>query len=56
MWVTFVESFIDALHRGATRGNILSGFRKSGIFPFDPMIPLSSQFAVDPPEPGIYRT
>jgi hypothetical protein len=36
--------------------NIRTGFRQSGVIPLQPMVPLSSQFAVDPPEPGLYRT
>jgi hypothetical protein len=31
MRTSLVESFINAVHRGATSGNILSGFRKSGV-------------------------
>jgi hypothetical protein len=56
MRMALVESFINAVHRGATPGNILRGFRKSDICPVNPMKPLRSQFTVEPPEPGIYHT
>jgi hypothetical protein len=56
MRIALVESFLDAVRRGATRGNIQTGFRMSGVAPYDPMTPLSSQFAVEPPRPGIYST
>jgi hypothetical protein len=52
MRFALVESFINALHRGATPGNIKAGFRKSRVCPLDPIHPLESQFAVDPPPQG----
>jgi hypothetical protein len=51
-----VESFLVALEKGATFENIISGFRKSGIFPLERSVPLSSQFATAAPDPEIFRT
>jgi hypothetical protein len=55
MRIALVESFINAVHRGATPGNIVSGFRSSGVSPLDPGKPLSSQFAVEPPAEEILQ-
>jgi hypothetical protein len=51
-----VESFINALPAGATPANIEAGFRQSGVHPFDPSIPLNSDFAVPPVDPRIFQT
>jgi hypothetical protein len=56
MRIALAESFLDALRRGATGGNIQSGFRMSGVAPYDPLRPLDSQFAVEPPAAAIYET
>jgi hypothetical protein len=50
-----VESFINALRREATPGNIESGFRWMGFIPFNPEVPLVSAYAVDPVDPGLFR-
>jgi hypothetical protein len=52
----FVECFINALKREATPGNIQSGFQVTGFAPFNPQIPLESAHAVDPVNPGLFRT
>jgi hypothetical protein len=54
-----IRSFTNALHRGATSANIISGLRVTGIMPSNPEIPLESQFAIDPIDPAsftIHRT
>jgi hypothetical protein len=51
-----VDSFINAVHRGATPANIVAGFQKTGIIPFNPMIPLESQYAMDPPNLRLFHT
>jgi hypothetical protein len=53
MRIALVESFLDALRRGATNGNIKSGFRMSGVAPLDPMKAIDSQFTIEAPMPGI---
>jgi hypothetical protein len=55
MRIALVDSFINAVHRGATPSNIKSGFRSSGVSPLNPDKPLSSQFAVEPPPEGLYQ-
>jgi hypothetical protein len=37
-----VEAFIDAMHRGCTKRNIQSGFKKSGIIPLNPSEPITN--------------
>jgi hypothetical protein len=54
--ITLVESFINDLQRGATSGNILVGFRDSGVYPYNASVPLSSDFAVESPNDGMFRT
>jgi hypothetical protein len=39
----FVTAFIDALHQSTTVTNIRSGFRKSGMVPFNPVVPLNNK-------------
>jgi hypothetical protein len=51
-----VESFANGLHRGATPGNIISGFRHPDICPFDPEVPLRTDFAIEAPNHSIFRT
>jgi hypothetical protein len=48
-----VESFLNALRRGATRGKIGSGFRATGLIPFNPQILIDSACAICP---GIFQT
>lgn len=43
-----VESFLCALEKASTIGNVRSSFKKCGIFPFDPSVPLSSQYVTQP--------
>jgi hypothetical protein len=50
-----VESFLDALGRGATPGNIKSGFVATGVVSFNPAVPLNSAYAVDPVDPALFR-
>jgi hypothetical protein len=50
-----VESFVDALRRGATPGNIEAGFRATGTIPLNPQVPLDSAYAVDPVNPMIFQ-
>jgi hypothetical protein len=52
----FVESFLNGVHRDATPANIVSGFRATGVLPFSPVIPLSSQFAVELHDLALYQT
>jgi hypothetical protein len=47
------ESFINALRRAATPGNIESGSWVARFIPFNPQIPLDSAYAVDP---GLFHT
>ena len=42
-----IESFIDAACKSCTPTNIVHAFNKCGISPFDPIIPLSSDYAMD---------
>jgi hypothetical protein len=51
-----IRSFTNMLHRGATSANIICGLRSTGIMPFNPEIPLESQFAIDPASFTIHRT
>jgi hypothetical protein len=41
-----IKSFLEAWEERANRRNIESGFRKSGILPFDPNIPLSYEHVI----------
>jgi hypothetical protein len=50
-----VKGFLNGVHRGATPANIVSGFRATGVRPFNPIIPLTSQFAVDPHDLTLYQ-
>jgi hypothetical protein len=54
--IALVESFINGLQRGATSGNILAGYRASGVYPYNPNVPLSFDFAVEPPNDDMFRT
>jgi hypothetical protein len=51
-----VENFLNGVHRGAAPANSVSGFRTTGVRPFNPMIPLISQFAVEPHNLTLYQT
>lgn len=50
-----VESFINAVRRGGTPGNIGAGFRATGIVPFNPQVPLDSAYAVDHDDSMIFH-
>jgi hypothetical protein len=52
--IALVESFTNGLQRGATSNNILAGFRASGVYPYNPSVPLSSDFVVEPPNDGMF--
>jgi hypothetical protein len=54
--IALIESFINALHRGATPGNIISGFSRTGICPFNPDVVLRSNSAVEAPNASIFHT
>ena len=41
-----ISSFIDALHKTCTPGNISSSFAKAGVCPLDPGSPLQSQYVM----------
>jgi hypothetical protein len=47
------ESFLNGLRKGATAGKIVAGFEPKGVVPFNPEVPLSFQFAVDPVDSAI---
>jgi hypothetical protein len=51
-----VERFLNGVHMGATPANIVSGFRATVVRPFNPMITLTSQFAVEPHDLTTYQT
>jgi hypothetical protein len=40
-------AFIDAYRKATTRSNCAAGFGKSGMAPFNPAVPLSSQFVME---------
>jgi hypothetical protein len=42
-----VEAFLEAYRKASTRANCAAGFRASGMVPFDPNVPLSSQYIMD---------
>lgn len=48
-----VESFLCAHQKSTTIGNIQNAFENTGMCPFNPRVPLSSQYAV-PPTDNIY--
>jgi hypothetical protein len=54
--IALIESFINSFHRGATPGNIISGFSRTGICPFNPDVVLRSDFAVEAPNASIFHT
>lgn len=41
-----INSFLNAMTKSCTPSNIMAGFKKTGIFPLNPEIPLSSDFAM----------
>jgi hypothetical protein len=41
------EAFCDAYRKATTRANCIAGFRAAGMFPFDPEIPLTSQYIIE---------
>lgn len=51
-----IDSFLSALRTVTSRSNISDGFKKSGIYPLDPSIPLNSEFilptALNPTKPN----
>jgi hypothetical protein len=51
-----VERFLNGVHSGAAPVNIASGFRATGVRPVNPMIPLTSQFAIEPHDLTLYQT
>jgi hypothetical protein len=51
-----IEGFLNGVHRAATPANIVSGIHGTGVRPFNPMIPLTSQFAVEPHDLTPYQT
>jgi hypothetical protein len=51
-----LKAFLNGVHMGASPANIVSGFRATGVRPFYPMIPLTSQFAVEPHDLTLYQT
>lgn len=44
---SLINAFLNGLRKSATKKNIESGFSQSGIFPLNPDIPLSSEFAMN---------
>jgi hypothetical protein len=49
-----VESFMNALRRGAMPDNIESGFRSTGFISFNQQVPLDPAYAVDPVDPELF--
>jgi hypothetical protein len=52
----YTKSFVNAFHAGAKPDNLISGFEKIGVCPFNPEIPRSSDSAVEPVDPVVFGT
>ena len=48
-----IISFITAMEKVFTSKNCIKSFEKAGVSPYNPMIPLESHYAMEPPD-GIY--
>lgn len=52
--VMLIESFLDALSKSGTPGNIIGSFKKCGLSPLDPEMPLASAYTMRG-QPDIYN-
>jgi hypothetical protein len=51
-----IDRLINELQLLAAPGNIISGFRRTGICPFNPQISLHSDFTIEVSDPSIFET